>query len=306
MSRRIRFSIASAAILLVATTLSCGGTSKEQTTSDKPTVAVSVLPQSYFVARIAGDRVSVLTLVGPGQSPHSYEPSPQQMTRLSKTALWITTAVEFENALKPKVSSLYPKLKIADGTKGIVLRSLEAHSHETESEPKGDEKHEQEGGPDPHVWLGKQGAKTMSAIIRDELSALMPSYAAEFGANYDAFAKEVDALFAELALSLAPIKGKPVFVYHPAFGYLLDEFGLEQEAVETGGKEPTAKALSSLVREAKADGAKVIFVQTQFPVAAAKTVAEAIGGAVVPIDDLDPDWAANIRRIGEALKAGVR
>lgn len=285
--------------------VSCGVKAKNTPSGEKPTVAVSVLPQSYFIERIGGDRVAVLTLVGPGQSPHSYEPSPQQMTELSKAALWITTGVEFENALKPKIASLYPKLKIADGTKGITLRTLEAHSHDEGSKEGGHEE-EAAGGKDPHVWLGRQGAKAMSAVVRDELSALMPAHAAEFSAAYDAFAKETDALFDEIAVSLAPLKGKPVFVYHPAFGYFLDEFGLEQEAVETGGKEPTAKALTALIKEAKEDGAKVVFVQTQFPVAAAKTVADAIGGAVIPIDDLAPDWAANLRRIGEALRAGVQ
>jgi len=309
--KKIRSIIGIAAVLLlVVTAFSCArgaaGAPKAGTAASAgiPVVAVSVLPHAYFVQRIAGSRVSVFTLVGPGQSPHSYEPTPAQMTELSKAALWVAAGVEFENALKPKIASLYPNMKIADGTKGIAMRRLEAHSHEGESAEEHAE--ESEGGPDPHTWLGSQGAKATAAVIRDELSALIPEGAADFKAGFDAFVKETDALYAKLAVGLAPLKGRPVFVYHPAFGYLLDEFGLEQEAVETGGKEPTAKALSALVKEAKADGAKVVFVQAQFPVAAAKTVADAIGGTVVAIDDLAPDWAANINRIGEALKTGVR
>lgn len=301
----LKTALAAAALGLTLMVIGCGSRTEQAIAknADKPVIAVSLLPQSYFVKKIAGDRVSVFTLVGPGQSPHAYEPTPAQMTELSKAALWVTTSVEFENALKPKIAALYPRMRIADGTKGIVMRTLEAHSHEGKT---GGAYEEAVGGLDPHVWMGRQGAKAMSAVIRDELSALMPESAAVFAANYEAFAQEIDGIFNALAVTLAPLKGKSVLVYHPAFGYLLDEFGLEQEAVETGGKEPTPKALAALIREAKKDGAKVVFVQSQFPVASSKTIADAIGGTVVPIDDLTADWAANLQRIGEALQAGIK
>ncbi len=305
MHRILKTGLAAAALGLALMVTGCGSR-KEQLiarNADKPTIAISILPQSYFVKKIAGDRVSVLTLVGPGQSPHAYEPTPTQMTELAKAALWVTTSVEFEHALKPKIAALYPRMRVADGTKAVVMRTLETHSHEGEA---GGAHEEAEGGPDPHVWMGRQGAKAMSAVIRDELSVLMPGSAAAFAANYEAFAQEIDELFNALALSLAPFKGKSVLVYHPAFGYLLDEFGLKQEAVEMGGKEPTPKALAALIRNAKQDGAKVVFVQTQFPVASAKTIADAIGGTVVPIDVLTPDWAVNLKSIGKALQAGVK
>jgi hypothetical protein len=72
-----------------------------------------------------------------------------------------------------------------------------------------------------------------------------------------------------------------------------------------GGKEPTQKALSALIQEAKNDGAKVMFVQPQFPASAARTVAQAIGGIVVEIDALAPDWLDNMARIGATLRRAV-
>jgi zinc transport system substrate-binding protein len=99
------------------------------------------------------------------------------------------------------------------------------------------------------------------------------------------------------------LAGSTVFVYHPSFGYLFDEFGIIQKAVETGGKEPTAKNLTRLINEARAADVSIIFVQAQFPVNAARNVAEAIGAQVVPLDPLAYDWMENIRTIGETLKA---
>lgn len=268
-------------------------------------VAVSVLPQAYFVERVGGDRVRAFALVGPGQSPHSYEPSPRQMAELSQASLWLTVGIEFEHGLEPKVARLYPALRIRDNTAGVVFRRLEEHGHE-EGEGADGHKGEGEDGRDPHAWLGRQGSKAMAAEVRDALSLLDPSGAPAYARNYEALARDIDAVFAGLAARLESLKGRPVFVYHPAFGYFLDEFGIEQVAVETGGKEPTQKGLSALVARAKAEKAAAVFVQAQFPTAAARSLASSIGAAVVPIDDLAPDWLANLGRMGEALLKAAR
>lgn len=308
MTGRIRVLALTVALASAVPAAFAGGAADAGSQSDageKLTIAVSVLPQSYFAQRVAGDRAKVLVLVGPGQSPHSYEPTPRQMSELASASAWITTGVEFEIPLEPKIRSLYEKLDIVDGTRGIAFRTLEAHHHD-EAEETEDDDHDEEGGRDPHVWLGRQAAKIQGAIIRDELVKLDPAGAAIYQENYAAFAAEVDATFESLKKELAPLSGQRVFVYHPSFGYLFDEFGIIQEAVETGGKEPTPKALSELIARAKEDGAKVIFVQPQFSKSAAKTVAEAIGGNVAEIDALAPDWMDNIKRIGAALAAGAR
>ncbi len=268
-----------------------------------PIVTVSILPQAYFVERIAARRVRTMVLVGPGQSPHAYEPTPRQMAELSSSPLWLTIGVDFEKGLKPKIASLYPNLAIVDTTVGIKYRRLEAHLHEGETAEAGQE---DESGPDQHVWLGRQAARAMAARIRDSLAGYDPAGASIYLANHDALVADIDAAWKALERDLAPLRGKTVFVYHPSFGYLLDDFGIEQEAVETGGKEPTQKNLADLIAEARADGASIIFVQPQFPANAAKTVAVAIGGVVVEIDALAPDWLDNIRRIGEALKKAAR
>jgi zinc transport system substrate-binding protein len=276
-----------------------------------PTVAVSILPQAEFVRRIAGNSVRPIVLVGPGSSPHSYEPSPRQMAELSGALAWFTVGVEFETALAPKIKSLYPRLSLVDTARNVKFRALESHAHEEES-------HDDEAGAeagagaegsetrDPHIWLGKDAVKAQLLVILDELSRLVPGKAKEFAANHQAYVRDIDAAFAALVPRLAPLRGEKVFVYHPSFGYFLDEFGILQEAVELGGKEPTQKALASLVNLAKEEKARVIFVQKQFSVNAAKAVAKAIGGVVVEIDPLAERWLENIGAIGAALAKAAR
>ncbi len=88
-------------------------------------------------------------------------------------------------------------------------------------------------------------------------------------------------------------------MFHPAFGYFAHEYGLQQVAVEIEGKEPTARQLARLIKNAKEHDVKVIFVQPQFPKKNAENLAESIGGAVVPIDDLARDYVTNLEEIAK-------
>lgn len=290
-----------AGLLLLVLTAGCAPRADK---TGKPLVAVSILPQSWFVERIGGGRVDVLVLVGPGQSPHSYEPLPRQMTDLARAGAWILSGTDFETALTGKIAALYPELKIVDGTAGVTFRSTEEHHHD-------DGDHHGEEPPaaaseerDRHTWLGREPARILSGHVFETLVELDPAGRDLYEKNYREVLAEIDSEFDRLTELLAPRRGETVYVFHPAFGYFLDEFGLVQEAVETGGKEPTPRALERLVDNARADGVKVIFVQAQFPVGAAKTVADAVGAEVVPLDPLAPDWLENIRRMGEALVRG--
>ena len=61
-----------------------GCTAEKKTGIGKPVLAVSILPQQYFLERISAGHVAALVLVGPGQNPHSYDPTPKQMALLAK------------------------------------------------------------------------------------------------------------------------------------------------------------------------------------------------------------------------------
>ena len=83
-----------------------------------------------------------------------------------------------------------------------------------------------------------------------------PAGAAEYGRNGERLSGEIDTLFEGLGLELAPLRGKPVFVYHPAFGYFLDEFGIEQVAVqrERGAPARGGQVSSGLLPPSSASG----------------------------------------------------
>jgi zinc transport system substrate-binding protein len=278
----------------------CSGSRGGSAGSSKLVFVVSILPQTYFTGRVGGDRVRTVVLAGPGQNPHNYEPNPRQISDLAEAKAWILSGTEFEIGLRPKVEALFPSLPIIDGVEGVRFRSLEDHDEDDDETGSG-------SSIDRHTWLGQEPAKIMARHIRDALCQFDAENASVYTENYEALVRDIDDEFARLRRELAPLRGKPVFVYHPSFGYFLDEFGIIQEAVETGGKEPAPRVLGELIVKAKREGAAAIFVQSQFPVEAARTVAAAAGAELIALDPLSPDWLANITLLGETLKrAGVR
>jgi zinc transport system substrate-binding protein len=282
---------------LIVSSLFAFGTKEDALGAKRPTIVVSILPQQFVVDYIAGDFVDTITLVGPGQNPHSYEPTPKQMAQLSQADAWIVSNTDFERSLVDKIKTMYPNLLIVDGTEGVEFRLLEEHDHAGEI-------HHQE--LDKHTWLGRTPMKILAQHTLTTLQKIDPEHSSFYLTQAQMFVDTVDTLFNSLIEELAPLRGTTAFVYHPSFGYLFDELGIKQEAVETGGKEPTAKALSTLIEKGQQEKVSALFVQAQFPTSSAHNVAQAIGAEVLPLDPLAYDWFENISLMGETLKKGLK
>lgn len=274
-----------------------GQNETEETKSESSlTVFTSILPQKYFVEKIGGERVNVNVLVGPGKSPANYEPTPQQVTALGSAKCLFTIGVPFEKAFLPSIESTLGNLTIVDTSAGIEKRKLVAHTHEEGGED------DHNAPDDPHIWLSPRLVKTQAENILNALITLDPAGEDSYRAGYKSLISELDEIDAELEASLTPFAGGTIFVFHPAFGYLLDAYGLQQVAIETGGKEPAPSVLEEIIEHAAEEDVKIIFVQLEFSKAAAQAVAEAIDGAVVTLNPLNPDYINNLRSIADEMK----
>jgi len=286
-----------AALFLISLSpLFAAGRSEEKT----PSVAVSILPMKYFVDRISGGEIDVTVLVPPGKSPATYEPTPRQVTDLSAAEVLFTIGVPFELSFIPIIASTLPDLEIVDTTTGIEKREIDGDEHE---ESDGHDEHSDL--PDPHVWLSPPLVKIQARNILQALIEAYPAQEDSFSHNYRALLDDLDALHRRLKESLAPVKGSSILVYHPSFGYFAEEYGLHQIAVELGGKEPTPKKLEQVIARAREEGVKVIFVQPEFSRTSAERVADAIGGAVVEVAPLKPDYLENMYEIAAKIEAGI-
>jgi zinc transport system substrate-binding protein len=262
---------------------------------------VSILPQADFVERLGGRRVDVHVLVGPGQSHHAYEPTALQVGRLARAKAYFRIGVPFETGLLDKIAAAVPHLRIVDTSEGIRLRdATDGHDHDDAGCD-----HASHAGKDPHIWLDPRLVKVQAATICRALCELDPPHCDEFQANLQAFHAELDRLHEDISRLLAPLRGREFYVFHPAYGYFADAYGLTQVAVEEEGKEPSLRRLQGLIDRARRAGVRLIFVQPQFPTAGARAVAAAIGGAVVPMDPMARDYLASLRSMARLVADGL-
>ena len=272
-------------------------------------VFTSVLPIKTFVEKVGGEHVDVRSMVRPGFNPHTYDPTPQQISALASAALYVQTGVPFEKAWMKRINSANADMQVLDARDGLALRSMEAHVHNEHDDHKDHEKHghhdkyghqdDHANEEDPHVWTNPVLAGKMIGRIRDKLIELAPLHAAEFSRNHDDFLAELKALDHELHELLEPLPNRKFMVFHPAWGYFADRYHLVQVPIEEEGKEPGARRIATLIEQAKHDQVQVIFVQPQFDKRQAAQVAKAIDGSVIAVDPLAADYVANLRRVGQ-------
>ena len=255
-------------------------------TKETLNLTVSILPQEYFVKKIAQDKVEVNVLVQPGSEPETYEPLPQQLKTISESRAYIILGVSLERGWLIKIQSVNPNLVIIDSGEGISLI------------PNGEER---EDNLDPHIWLSPKLVKIQAQNIYQGLVSLDPENKAEYKQNLDDFMVEIDQLDAQIRQNLTGIENRKFIVFHPAWGYFAQDYDLEQIPIEIGGKEPSPGELGELVKLAQTKNIKVIFAQYQFNARTAETIAKEIGGEVQFIDPIAPNWSENLLKVSETL-----
>jgi zinc transport system substrate-binding protein len=283
----------------------------------KVVVFVSIAPQKYFVQQIGKDLVDVRVMVQPGADPHTYEPKPKQMVALTKAKLYFAIGVEFEKARLQKISSANPQMKVIytdQGIRKIPMPAYQHHDeakdhqkgeHSTEVDGSGEERHGP-GGLDPHIWLSPPLVLKQAQTILSALQEIDPAHRSIYETNYQAFSSQIAELDAELRNIFAGRQGLQFIVFHPAWGYLAQTYGLVQVPVEIEGKNPKPAQLKELITNAKEKNIKVIFVQPQFSAKSAEMIAREIDGQVVFADPLAEDWANNLLAVADKFKAAVR
>ena len=259
---------------------------------DDNTLYVSILPLQGLVESIVGEDFDVEVLVPAGASPETFEPTPRQFVGLSKAQLVFNVGlIDFEATLLGKMEN---QEKVIDLSRGIDLIEGSC-SHN-------DHGHNHAHGVDPHVWTSPKALQTMAANAYEAIHKAYPD-SVKYQANYKRLLEELQALDARTAEKIAQSGIEYFIVYHPALTYYARDYGLRQVAIEADGKEPSAKQLTAIIRQAREDGVRRIFYQNQFPASTVEVIARDIDAEYVAIDPLGRDAIANIDTITDLITA---
>jgi len=276
------------AVLIASVAISCKNNS-----SDKPIVSVSILPQKYFVERIADDFLEVNLMIPPGMSPASCDLSIAKLQKLNDSDLCFSIGhLPFET------SHLYPVLESqkdiqlinhSDNIELIGGSCCAAHAEEND-------------GVDPHIWTSIANAKSIATDIYKALAVRYPKQQPKFKTNYEALTAQMDSLASKAEHLFKNKKHNAFLIYHPALTYFAADYGLEQISIEDQGKEPNPAHLKEVIDIARQKGIDIIFIQKQFDATNAKSIAKEIGGKILTIDPLEENWMEEMGRLIEVFQ----
>ncbi len=258
--------------------------SSSEAPTEKPIIAVTIVPEQTFAEAVCGDLAEVITMVPPGNSPENYEPTAEEMEKFSDASLYFSIGVPTEEAnILPNVGNV-KVVALQDAVSAVYPeRTFES------------------GERDPHIWLSPKRVKVMVETIAQEMSELDEANKETYEKNAEAYIEQLDALDKQITSALEGVQSKKFIVYHPAFGYFADDYGLTMYALEEDGKEATAQHLQDMVDLAKKENIKVIFYQEEIDSSQSAAFAEEIGGKTMQLAPLAANYIENLKSMADLM-----
>lgn len=255
--------------------------------------ATASLPPVAGLARaLGGERWRVDSLVGPGQDPHAYEPTPGQVAALASSRLFFRTGMPFEEALAARLAAAHP---------GVRIVGLEPEGHGAEARAGGHAHDEAE----VHGWLSPANLAAWADAVARELCAADPEGAGGVRGRQAALSGALgeEWLAARHAATRSGVRA--FAAWHPAYGAWAEAVGLEQIALEADGRAPGPRTLAAARERIAATGARTMLVQNGAEEARAAAFARDAGLRLAVVPPLGEDPLATLRALREAVLAGA-
>jgi zinc transport system substrate-binding protein len=194
-------------------------------------VLTSIKPLQLIAAAVQDGVAVPEVLLPPGASPHNYALRPSDVRRVQEADLLYWIGPDMETFL-PRVLSGRSKASVpVESLPGMHLRHFTASTeHHDDDEDEHDHDH-RPGSVDAHLWLSSVNARVIAAKMAADLSQADPANAARYESNVKAFDARLDALDAKIKQRVAGISGKQYFVFHEAFDYFEEAYGLKHAGV---------------------------------------------------------------------------
>ncbi|MEM2907566.1 MAG: zinc ABC transporter substrate-binding protein, partial [Candidatus Odinarchaeota archaeon] len=195
----------------------------------KISIAVTIPVQAEIAEMIGGGHVKVTVLVPSGADPHSYEPTPSQLTELSAAQIYffIGSGLEFELTWWDQITSINPNILLVNASEGVTIEDK-----------------------DPHIWTSPRNVKIMAENLHKALLQLDPSNQVDYDSNLAAYLRALDFLDNYVMESLGNYTNRVFLIFHPAFNYFAKAYNLTQISIEEEGKPVTPQSLQWAVENA--------------------------------------------------------
>lgn len=204
-----------------------------------------------MVREVGGDRVEVITLVGPDGDAHVYQPTPADAKSVAAAQIVLVNGLGFEGWMDRLTKSASFKGPTVVASKGVQPLTMEED---------GDHGH-----IDPHAWQSLKNGEIYVRNIAEGLIAVDPAGAATYRANAERYLAEIAALDQDVRAAIAklPPDRRTIVTSHDAFGYFAAAYGLEMVAPEgvSTESEASAKDVARLIKQIRAEHIPAVFME---------------------------------------------
>ncbi|MBK5302425.1 MULTISPECIES: metal ABC transporter solute-binding protein, Zn/Mn family [Gammaproteobacteria] len=249
-------------------------------------VLTSIKPLQLIAAAVQDGVAVPEVLLPPGASPHNYALRPSDVRKVQSVELVYWIGPDMEGFL-PRVlkGRTLPSIAVQD-LPGLKLRHFAEDNHSDAEEADEHDHDHRPGNLDAHLWLSPINARVIASKMATDLSAVDPANAARYQSNLKAFDERLDALDLRLKARLAGIAGKPYFVFHEAFDYFEDAYGLKHTGVFSVAAEvqPGAQHVAAMRTRLQEVGKTCVFSEPPLRPRLAETL---VAGLPVKLAELD-------------------
>lgn len=258
-------------------------------------VLTSIKPLQLIAAAVQDGVGKPEVLLPPGASPHHYALRPSDVRRVQSFDLLYWIGPDMEGFMPRVLKNRTLPVVAVQSLPGLHLRHFAADSASHEEERDEHDHDHRPGSLDAHLWLSSVNARVIAAKMAADLSAADPANAARYDSNAKAFAARLDVMDARIKGRVAGIAGKPFFVFHEAFDYFEDAYGLKHAGVFSVAAEvqPGAQHVAAMRARLTEVGKTCVFSEPPLRPRLAETLTAGLPAKLAELDALGSNTPVN-------------
>ena len=258
-------------------------------------VLTSIKPLQLIAAAVQDGVGTPEVLLPPGASPHNYALRPSDVRRVREVDLFYWIGPDLESFLPRVLQGRTLPVVMVQSLPELRLRHFAADSQSHEAADPAEHDHDHSPGSlDAHLWLSSVNARVIAARMATDLSATDPTNAARYKSNVKVFDERLDAMDARVKARVAGVAGKPFFVFHEAFDYFEDAYGLKHTGVFSVAAEvqPGAQHVAAMRTRLSEVGKTCVFSEPPLRPRLAETLTAGLPVKLAELDGLGGYTAA--------------